>query len=296
MNSYPYYYNNTGGAGTAPVKPKKKSNFSTVLLVLTLIAGLGLLLYPSVSNFVNSRNSSVAVEQYIEDVAAVNQDKYESVMRMAEEYNKSVAGRGGTFNLSDTELDEYQKALDVSGNGVMGYIEIPAIDVSLPIYHGTSEKILQNAAGHLEWTSLPIGGEDTHCVISGHRGLPGAKLFTNLDELVNGDKFMLNVLGKTCVYEVDEIKVVEPQQTDDLQIEKGKDYCTLVTCTPYGINTHRLLIRGHRIEMTQEEIIEYAAATTPRTDTRDTVLIIIVLVAILVAVMFCLPKKKRNKW
>ena len=168
------------------------------------------------------------------------------------EYNQTLAERGTSFVLSDAQKAAYEKQLDVSGVGIMGYIEIPQLGVSLPIYHGTEESVLQVAVGHMEWSSLPVGGTSSHCVLSGHRGLPSAKLFTDLDKLQEGDIFMLRVLDEVLTYEVDQIRIVEPSQVSDLQIVEGKDLCTLVTCTPYGVNTQRLLVRGHRVKNIQQ--------------------------------------------
>ena len=227
---------------------KKKGNFTTLLLILVLLAGLSLLLYPSVSDYWNSFHETRAIATYVEEVANLNQDQYDEIWAAAESYNASLTDRVNAYLLSDAQKEEYQQLLNVSGLGIMGYIEIPSIDCSLPIYHGTEESVLQIAVGHLEWSSLPVGGESTHCVLSGHRGLPSAKLFTNLDQLCEGDTFLLRVLDETLTYEVDQILIVEPHEVEPLAIDPGQDYCTLVTCTPYGINTHRLLVRGHRIE------------------------------------------------
>ena len=227
---------------------KKKSNIINILLVLIFLAGLSLLLYPSVSDYWNSLHQSRAIASYAEEVANLNQEEYERIWNAACEYNASLADRENKYLLSDEQKKEYEELLNVSGLGVMGYIEIPSIKCSLPIYHGTEESILQIAIGHLEWSSLPVGGESTHCVLSVHRGLPSAKLFTDLDKLEEGDIFLLRVLDETLTYEVDQILIVEPEETEALEIEEGKDYCTLVTCTPYGINSHRLLVRGHRVE------------------------------------------------
>ena len=235
---------------------KKKGNFTTLLLILVLLAGLSLLLYPSVSDYWNSFHKTRAIATYAEEVANLNQDQYDEIWAAAESYNTSLADRVNAYLLSDAQKEEYQQLLNVSGLGVMGYIEIPSIDCSLPIYHGTEESVLQIAVGHLEWSSLPVGGESTHCVLSGHRGLPSAKLFTNLDKLREGDIFLLRILDEVLTYEVDQILIVEPQEVGALQIVEGQDYCTLVTCTPYGINTHRLLVRGSRIEDTQEPVPE----------------------------------------
>ena len=194
---------------------KKKGNFSTLLLILVLLAGLSLLLYPSVSDYWNSFHKTRAIATYAEEVANLNQDQYDEIWAAAESYNASLADRVNAYLLSDAQKEEYQQLLNVSGLGVMGYIEIPSIDCSLPIYHGTEESVLQIAVGHLDWSSLPVGGESTHCVLSGHRGLPSAKLFTNLDKLQTGDIFMLRVLDNVLTYEVDQILIVEPQETGD---------------------------------------------------------------------------------
>lgn len=222
---------------------KKKSNrLTTVLLVVLLLAGLSLLLYPSVSDYWNSLHQSRAIADYVESVAQLDETQYEAAWDAARVYNSALA-QGKAY-----DEQEYIKQLDVSGLGIMGYVEIPTIKCSLPIYHGTDEAVLQVAIGHLSWSSLPVGGESAHCVISGHRGLPSAKLFTDIDKLREGDIFMLRVLDEVLTYEVDQILIVEPDETESLMIAQGEDYCTLVTCTPYGINTHRLLVRGHRIE------------------------------------------------
>ena len=234
---------------------KQKSNLTTYLLILVLLAGLSLLLYPSFSDYWNSFHQSRAIATYTEQVANMEQDRYEDYRSQAQRFNEQVYLRqrsGNPFLLEDQELADYEELLDVTGVGIMGYIQIPSLDVSLPIYHGTSDAVLQIAVGHLDWTSLPVGGESTHCVLSGHRGLPSAKLFTNLDKLSVGDTFLMQVLDEVLTYEVDQILIVEPDETQALMIEEGKDYCTLVTCTPYGVNSHRLLVRGHRIETVQE--------------------------------------------
>ncbi len=227
---------------------KRKSNLITVFLILTLLAGLSLLLYPTFSDYWNSFHQSHAIASYVEQIAELDSDTYERLWADAQAYNQSLVGKANRYDMTDEERARYESLLDVSGNGIIGYIEIPSIKCELPIYHGTDEAILQIAVGHIEGTSLPVGGADTHCVLSGHRGLPSARLFTDLDKMVVGDTFMMRVLDETLTYEVDQIRIVLPEEMDDLEIEEGKDYCTLVTCTPYGINTHRLLVRGHRIE------------------------------------------------
>ena len=214
------------------MRKKKTDNFTTVLLVILLLAGLSLLLYPSVSDYWNSFHQTPAIATYAEEVASLDTDKYAELWDDAAEFNANIPSRDNIFLPSDEELERYNSLLNLSGTGIMGYIEIPTIDCTLPIYHGTDEGVLQIAVGHLDWTSLPVGGAGTHCVLSGHRGLPSAKLFTNLDKLVVGDVFMLRILDEVLTYEVDQILIVEPSETDALQIVPGRDLCTLVTCTP----------------------------------------------------------------
>lgn len=230
-----------------------KKHLSTIALILALLAGVSLLLYPTVSDYWNARHASRAVADYAQNVQALDRDTYDELLAAAEAYNRSLLTRENAFFLSEAQQTQYDSLLDISGTGIMGYIEIPSINVSLPIYHGTSDSVLQIAVGHLDWTSLPVGGESTHCVLSGHRGLPSAKLFTNLDQIVEGDTFVIRVLDEVLTYEVDRILIVEPDDVTALLIEPGRDLCTLVTCTPYGVNSHRLLVRGHRVETTQAE-------------------------------------------
>ena len=225
-----------------------KKHLSTILLVLTLLAGLAILLYPTASDYWNSFHQSRAIASYAESVSNLTAVDYEKLWLDAGAYNQERAQKGNLLAFDEEEHAAYEALLNVSGNGIMGYIEIPKIGVSLPIYHGTEESVLQIAVGHIEGSSLPVGGPSTHCVLSGHRGLPSATLFSNLDQLSEGDVFVLRVLDETLTYEVDQIHIVLPQETDDLAIINGRDLCTLVTCTPYGINSHRLLVRGTRIE------------------------------------------------
>lgn len=225
-----------------------KKNGLTLILLLILLIGAGLIAYPSFANWWNSFHQSRAVASYAEAVANMNTEEYERIISKAQAYNRKLSRSGILWTLDEDEEKEYKEQLDIATSGIMGYIDIPKIDVMLPIYHGIDESILQVAVGHIPGTSLPVGGKGSHCVVSGHRGLPSARLFTDIDKLVEGDTFTITVLNKTLTYEVDQIRTVLPTDLSDLQIEKGKDYVTLVTCTPYGINTHRLLVRGHRIE------------------------------------------------
>ena len=229
-----------------------RKNFSTVLLLVTLMIGISLLLYPTISDYWNSFHQSRAIAGYAEAVAQMDEIDYEKIWNDAVEYNKELQTRSNHWFLTEEQQEEYESMLNVSGNGIMGYIEIPSIKVSLPIYHGVDEGILQVAIGHIEGSSLPVGGKGSHCVISGNRGLPSAKLFTDLDQLAEGDIFMLRVLDEMLTYEVDQILIVEPSDMSSLEFDEEKDYCTLVTCTPYGINSHRLLVRGHRVANLEE--------------------------------------------
>ena len=227
---------------------KKKSSFVTAILIAAFFIGALLLLYPTISDFWNSFHQSRAIASYAEQVADLDENAYDRLWEDARIYNKTLGDRMSRFVMTEEQKKAYDALLNIADNGVMGYIEIPKVRCNLPIYHGTDEAVLQVAIGHVPGSSLPVGGESTHCVLSGHRGLPSAKLFTNLDELETGDVFMLRVLDETLTYEVDQIRTVLPNELGDLAIVEGEDYCTLVTCTPYGINSHRLLVRGHRVE------------------------------------------------
>lgn len=227
---------------------KKKSSFVTAILIAVFFIGALLLLYPTISDFWNSFHQSRAIASYAEQVADLDENAYDRLWEDARIYNKTLGDRMNRFVMGEEQKKAYAALLNIADNGVMGYIEIPKVRCNLPIYHGTDEAVLQVAIGHVPGSSLPVGGESTHCVLSGHRGLPSAKLFTNLDELETGDVFMLRVLDETLTYEVDQIRTVLPNELGDLAIVEGEDYCTLVTCTPYGINSHRLLVRGHRVE------------------------------------------------
>ena len=274
---------------------KKKGNFTTLLLILVLLAGLSLLLYPSVSDYWNSFHQTRAIATYAEEVANLNQDQYDEIWAATKAYNASLVERDNAYLLSDAQKEEYQQLLNVSGLGVMGYIEIPSIDCSLPIYHGTEESVLQIAVGHLDWSSLPVGGESTHCVLSGHRGLPSAKLFTNLDKLREGDIFLLRILDEVLTYEVDQILIVEPQEVGALQIVEGQDYCTLVTCTPYGINTHRLLVRGHRIDNVEEAKTVRVTADAVQIEPLLVAPIVAIPILLLLLILLLLPKRPKTK-
>lgn len=272
-----------------------KKHFSTILLIFILLVGLSLLLYPSVSDWWNSLHQSQAVASYVEQVANIDTQQYEALWSAAWDYNQSLVERPNSFLLSGEQKETYQKLLNVGGNGVMGYVEIPLIDVMLPIYHGTDEAILQVAVGHLEWTSLPVGGSGSHCVLSGHRGLPSARLFTDLDRLTTGDTFRLHVLDEVLTYEIDQILIVEPQQTDDLLIVPGEDYCTLVTCTPYGINSHRMLVRGTRVETGAQAHTLRVTADAIQIEPIIVAPFVTVPMLLVLLVILLIPRRKKNR-
>lgn len=232
----------------------RKNGFSTFILLLLLLLGLSLLLYPTFSDYWNSMHQTRAIATYAENVADLDSDKYEHIWNDAKAYNQRISQRENVYAMSDEETEDYHRQLNLTGDGIMGYIEIPGIHVTLPLHHTVEESILQVAVGHIEWTSLPTGGEGNHTVFSGHRGLPSARLFSDLDQLNPGDLFMLRILDELMTYEVDQILVVEPHEVEALQVQEGKDLCTLVTCTPYGVNSHRLLVRGHRVENPEEAV------------------------------------------
>ena len=212
-----------------------------------MIGAICLIAYPTFSDWWNRMHQSYAVAGYVEQTKDMSGAERKAMLKAAHEYNERLAANGDRWHMTDEQKREYDATLDVTGTGIMGYVTIPRIKVKLPVYHGTSEGVLQIAAGHLAGTSLPVGGETTHAVISGHTGLPSAKLLTGLDELQKGDTFAFHVLDETYTYQVDQISVVLPSDISKLNIESGKDYATLITCTPYGVNSHRLLVRGHRI-------------------------------------------------
>jgi len=259
---------------TAPEQNWFKRNGSTLILFGVFLIGLLIFLYPSIADYWNSFHQTRAIMSYSETVSKMSSEDYEKEIHEALNYNAKLAKEGINWNMSDSDIEVYNNVLNFTGNGNMGYIKIDKIKVMLPIYHGMSESVLQTSIGHIEGTSFPVGAysydyekgrvtdpsDGSHCVLSGHRGLPSAKLFSDLDKLVEGDTFNLNILGETYTYQVDQIRVVLPTDLSEIQIVEGKDYCTLVTCTPYGINTHRLLVRGHRVDNPQGDVAVVADA------------------------------------
>ena len=234
----------------APEKPKRKlgSKAPTVIAVVILVVGAGIVAYPTVSDWWNSYHQTRAIATYVAAVQETDPAVLEKMLEDAHEYNTRLVYKPNRYIMNDAEKEEYNSLLNLTGDGIMGYVQVNSVGISYPIYHGMDEAVLQIAIGHLEGSSLPVGGLTTHAVISGHRGLPSAKLFTDLDRVTEGDTFTVTVLNQTIAYEVDQIRIVLPEELSNLEIEAGQDYCTLVTCTPYGVNTHRLLVRGHRVD------------------------------------------------
>jgi sortase A len=229
-------------------RKKKKASLSTIILVLIMIVGFSVLSYPFVSDYWNQFHQTRAINNYVAAVDEMDDADYDAMLRAAQDYNARLVENPNRYFMTDEERAEYESLLNVGGDGIMGYIQIPRIGVSLPIYHGTSELVLNTATGHIEGSSLPVDGETVHAALSGHRGLPTAKLFTDLDELAEGDTFTVTVLKEVMTFRVDQIHIVLPNEMQDLEFSQGEDYCTLITCTPYGINTHRLLVRGRRVD------------------------------------------------
>lgn len=240
------------------VNKKNKDRIINIVLISVMVIGVLIVAYPTISDWWNSFHQTRAIASYTEKVAAMDTVDTERMLKEAEEYNAGLVDKEGRFAPSDEELEEYKGILDVTGTGIMGYVEIPKLHISLPVYHGSEDTVLQIAVGHLEGTSFPVGGTGTHAVLTGHRGLPSARLFTDIDQLTDGDHFMVHVLNRTVTYEVDQIHIVLPEEMEDLAIDPEKDYCTLITCTPYGINSHRLLVRGRRVD-NDVEIMDVAA-------------------------------------
>ena len=275
----------------------KKRIIATILIILLFLAGLGIVLYPYVSEYVNAKHASRVVVNYDDTVKEITPEDFSQYFEVAEEYNERLRQNPNPFS-EDCRTEGYETALNVDGSGMMGYLEIPKISVKLPFYHGTSGAVLNEAVGHLEGSSLPVGGEGTHVVLSAHRGLPSAKLFTDLPELGEGDIFILNVLDRKMTYQVDQILTVLPTELEALEVEDGQDYVTLMTCTPYGINTHRLLVRGHRIENLPEEevksipVVHVERELTTQEKIQKYIPFAVMGVAVLFLIALLIPSKK----
>lgn len=278
----------------------KKRIIATILIILLFLAGLGIVLYPYVSEYVNAKHASRVVVNYDDTVKEITPEDFSQYFEVAEEYNERLRQNPNPFS-EDNRTEGYETALNVDGSGMMGYLEIPKISVRLPFYHGTSGAVLNEAVGHLEGSSLPVGGEGTHVVLSAHRGLPSAKLFTDLPELGEGDIFILNVLDRKMTYQVDQILTVLPTELEALEVEDGQDVVTLMTCTPYGINTHRLLVRGHRIENLPEEevksipVVHVERELTTQEKIQKYIPFAVMGVAVLFLIALLMPSKKDER-
>nr|MBQ8243712.1 class C sortase [Oscillospiraceae bacterium] len=273
-----------------------KNKLFYIILVVVFVAGLSLLLYPTVSNAYNAWLQSKAIVEYTQQVDGLAQEANEKEWEKAQDYNRALSQRIDPFSLTEEQQAQYPQLLNMTEQGIMAYIEIPAIDVTLPIAHGTSEETLKDKIGHIEWSALPVGGENTHCVISGHRGLPSSELFTNIDHLELGDKFYIHTLGQTLEYQVCNIAVVEPEDQNLLRVEQGQDLVTLVTCTPYGINSHRLLVRGIRTDNQSGAPSGDIYVKNEVTGVDLLVLVSVLLVAVaIVAFMILLLSNKKKK-
>ena len=270
-----------------------QSRKSTMILLISFFIGLSVLLYPSISSYWNSRTQSEAIIDYEAMLASYKPEDYSHLFEAADDYNVRLAALEKPF-IDHIQLTDYMDILNVSGTGMMGYVTVPKINQELPLYHGTSDAVLATACGHFEGSSLPVGGSGTHSVVSAHRGLPTAVLFTHLDRMEIGDTFYFTILDRTFTYEVDQIRIVEPYDTSLIQCEEGKDYCTLLTCTPYGINTQRLLVRGHQIDTTQKRNI-YIANEAYRIDTLIVMpLVALPILAVLMLYVMFVPVKKES--
>ncbi|MBQ6431582.1 MAG: class C sortase [Oscillospiraceae bacterium] len=274
---------------------KKKSHLTTIILVLVLVFGLSLLLYPTISDQWNKRRSSQAIAVYEQALLDSGEDVRTQMLQDAIDYNRSIAPYGIRWKLDDAQRARYNDTLDPLHNGMFGYIEIERINCRLPVYHGTSEPVLQTGIGHIEGSSLPVGGESSHCLLSGHTGLPSARLFTDLSELTVGDRFRLCMLDAELTYEIDRINIVLPYELDLLRIEQGEDLCTLITCTPYGINSHRLLVRGHRVENDAQSAVVRVSGDALPIDPLIVALVTAVPVLLLTfTILLILDRRKRR--
>lgn len=266
----------------------------SVLVVLVLLAGLAFILYPTVANLWNTMHHSQMVSHFLNNVSTLKQEEYDRIISDARNYNDKMAKTGiRKYVLSEDELNKYEGLLNINGDGMMGYLDIPSINVKIPVYHGSDEAVLQFAAGHIEWSSLPVGGKGSHTVISGHRGVPSAKLLSNIDQLKIGEYFILHILNETYTYQVDDIKIVLPKEIEQIQIDPQMDYTTLVTCTPYGINTHRLLVRGHRVSNLTDE--EYSQEKEKNNSYLFIVFAVAIITVVIVLCVILLIRRKKKR-
>lgn len=282
------------------MKSKIKENIPFIFFTLLFLIGFGIMLYPVLSNALSQISYNETISSYEQSVSDENSSLYQSMIQEAVHYNEKLTTSSIVDVFSDPEItnsEEYMDILNLNRDGVMGYISVPKIDIKIPIYHGTSSEVLSKGVGHLEGSSFPVGGESAHAILSAHRGLPSARLFTDLDQLEVGDKFYIYILDQVYTYQVDQVLVIEPSETEALQIQDGKDLVTLVTCTPYGVNTHRLLVRGERVEELAEQVIE--SESNRDLTINDYVLYIglfgaIVLVLVTIIIVWKIHRKNRS--
>lgn len=289
---------NTKDSPSASAEKQKSwlaRNWTTIVLFIIFMIGVLLIAYPTVADWWNNYWSAKAVASYMDTITDMTEEDFEEYFRKAAAYNRKLAASGTRWDMNPAQEYEYRHTLDFNESGMMGYIDIKKIDIRLPLYHGTSDEVLSNAIGHIAASSLPVGGEGSHCVVSGHRGLPSARLFTDLDKLVEGDTFALIIMNETLTYEVDQIRIVEPSNLSDLQITPGKDYCTLVTCTPYGVNTHRLLIRGVRTANPNGTASVLADALQIEPALVAPVIAVPILILLVIIMFFDTGRKKKKK-
>lgn len=272
---------------------KLKKYLPNIIVAIILMVGIGLLAYPAVSDYINDLHSTRAIGSYVEKTKDLSKEEKERLLKEAKEYNQTLVGKTNRYFLNEEEKEKYNHILDVTDTGIMAYVEIPKLKVFMPIYHGTDEGILQVAVGHIPGSSFPIGGESTHSLISGHRGLPSAKLFTDIDRLNNGDLFFIHVFDEVLAYKVNKIDTVLPDEVENLEIEKGKDYVTLITCTPYGVNSHRLLVRGERTKY--EKPREKVEDVIKKTNIKLIVIAIITVVMTMLLIVAYIVRRKRRR-
>lgn len=271
-----------------------KKHIPTIVFILMFLIGLSLLLYPTVSNYFNEKNSSRVISLYDSAVGKASVSMTAEWMRQAESYNETLYNTPSAF-YNPSLISGYYDTLDITGTGIMGYIEIEKLNVKLPIYHGSSDVVMQVGVGHIEGTSLPVGGVSTHCVLTAHNGLPSSRLFTDLEQMEIGDTFEITVLDRILTYEVDQILVVYPDESEELLIEPDRDFCTLLTCVPYGINTHRLLVRGVRVSNPEQELIAYVSNEALRVDVIVVASVLALPFLILLYFAALLSYRKQNK-
>ena len=278
------------------MEQKKKKRVLPILMAFIFVVGILLLLYPAIADFVNYIYAHRAISEYREQVETLDEDANADILAAAQAYNARLAASTPYVSeLTDENREIYNSLLNITGSGIMGYIDIPEINVFLPIYHGTENSVLSMGVGHFEGSSLPVGGKSVHTVLTSHSGLPTARLFTDLEKLKEGDTFSIHVLNETIFYEVDLIEVLKPEELSGLHIDEGEDYCSLVTCTPYGVNTHRLVVRGRRVEPSKESMLLETEGTARKNAGWHAELLYVPIVVIFILLAILVLRKRRRK-